>query len=529
MPGTRPTPTEKSPLLKKGKHGLLRLVFSRMGLVVLLLLLQVGGLFALYNRFQAYFPQFYSVFTMLSAVMVVYLLNVDTDPDAKITWLVLVMLLPAAGVLLYLYVHTDLGHRALRDRMRQIRQLSASALPENEDFSVFSQDCPEEAGLAHYLRTAAQAPVYQGCPAQYFSSGEDFFPAFLTDLRNAKRFIFLEYFIIEQGEMWSAVEKILAEKTREGVEVRVLYDGTCEFFKLPRSFPEHLQSLGIQCRIFSRIKPFVSTHYNYRDHRKIAVIDGKAGYTGGLNLADEYINRTHPFGHWKDTALRLEGAAVGSFTLMFLQMWQVEDWELSFAPYLTHLAIPTPPPQTGQGYVIPYGDCPLDDQPVGEWVYTHILSAAQSYVHIMTPYLILGHEMENALKFAAQRGVEVTLILPHIPDKKIAFALAKSHYPALMACGVKIYEYIPGFIHAKSFVSDGIRATVGTINLDYRSLRHHFECGTYLCGAPCVADIEADFQATLKKCQQVAPEQAAHPGFYYRMLGLLMKVLAPLL
>ena len=222
----------------------------------------------------------------------------------------------------------------------------------------------------------------------------------------------------------------------------------------------------------------------------------------------------------------MEGEAARSFLLMFLQLWQVEERSVSFGPYLQQ---PVPSVSEAPGYVIPYGDCPLDNQPVGEWVYTHILNVARDYVHIMTPYLILDDKLENALKFAASRGVDVSIILPHIPDKKIPFALAKTHYRTLVESGVKIYEYVPGFLHAKSFVSDGLRGVVGTVNLDYRSLSHHFECGAYLCGTPCIGDIEADFQETLKRCRRVTAQEAAHPGLYWRLVGTLMKPFAPLL
>lgn len=521
------TPAEKRRyFLKRGKKGLFHLVFSRTGIVALLLLLQLGLLLLAVNRFEDYLVHYYGLFTFLSVVTVLYMLNSDTDPNAKITWLLILLLAPAAGILLYVYVHTDLGHRALRDRMRHITKESQRSLPPTQADEALAARHPNDAGLARYLRAAGGFAAYAATDVRYYPLGEDFFPAFLADLRRAEKFIFLEYFIIENGWMWDQVEVILAQKVQEGVDVRVLYDGTCEFTKLPHSFPEYLKTLGIRCRIFARVKPFVSTHYNYRDHRKIAVIDGRAAYTGGINLADEYVNRAHPFGHWKDTAIRVEGEAVRSFTLMFLQMWQIEERGLTFEPFLS---MPAPVCADAPGYVIPYGDCPLDDQPVGEWVYTHILNTARNYVHIMTPYLILGHELEDALRFAARRGVEVSIILPGIPDKRLPFALAKGHYKGLMEAGVKIYEYTPGFLHAKSFVSDGIRGTVGTVNLDYRSLSHHFECGAYLLEVPAIGDMERDFQETLKRCHKITWQEAAHPGLGWRLAGVLMKAFAPLL
>lgn len=521
------SPAEKRRnLLKHGKKGLLHLVFSRTGLVTILLLLQVVIMAALLRRFQAYALHYYSATTVLSVALVIWLLNTDTDPNAKITWLVLVLIAPVPGLLLYVYVRNDVGHRALRNRMRQINKVSLRAIPPTAAEETLPKAHPEDAGLAHYLRAAGGFPAYNGTAVTCFSLGEELLPALLRDLESAQRYIFLEYFIIENGVMWDAVEDVLARKAKSGVEVRVLYDGTCEFTRLPHSFPAYLKTMGIQCRIFAQVRPFVSTHYNYRDHRKIAVIDGRVAYTGGINLADEYINQTHPFGHWKDTGIRLEGPAVRSLLMLFLQMWQVEARQFSLLP---HLAEPIPPASGAAGWVIPYGDCPLDDQPVGEWVYTHILNQARRYVHIMTPYLILGHELESALKFAARRGVEVSILLPGIPDKTIPYALAKCHYRSLAEAGVRLYEYTPGFVHAKCFVSDDCRAVVGTVNLDYRSLSHHFECGAYLLDVPCIEELEADFQRTLARSTRVSAQKAAHPGLKWKLIGMVMKAFAPLL
>ena len=325
--------------------------------------------------------------------------------------------------------------------------------------------------------------------------------------------------------MWGRILEILARKAAEGVEVRVMYDGTCEFALLPHGYSDELKKLGIQCKVFAPMSPFVSTHYNYRDHRKILVVDGKVAFTGGINLADEYINRIERFGHWKDTAVMVRGAAVKNFTLMFLQMWSIDEKTLDFDHYL---APKTEVPEAG-GYVIPYGDCPLDADKVGERVYMDILNRACRYVHIMSPYLILDGEMEAALKFAAERGVEVVLILPGIPDKKVPYALAKTHYRSLLDSGVKIYEYEPGFVHAKVFVSDDREAVVGTINLDYRSLYHHFECGTYMYKTACIDEVEQDIQDTLQKCRTVTEETIRQEPWIRRLAGFVLKPLATLL
>ena len=326
--------------------------------------------------------------------------------------------------------------------------------------------------------------------------------------------------------MWGRILEILARKVAEGVDVRVLYDGTCEFSILPHDYPKRLQALGIRCKVFAPISPFISTHYNYRDHRKILVIDGHTAFNGGVNLADEYINHTQRFGYWKDAAVMLQGEAVRSFTLMFLQMWSIDERQPEFDRFLK---APAQPAENARGFVLPYGDCPLDSEKVGEMVYIDILNRARRYVHIMTPYLILDGELETALKFAAERGVEVSLILPGIPDKAAPYALAKTHYASLLASGVKIYEYTPGFVHAKVFVSDDHEAVVGTINLDYRSLYHHFECATYLCGTSCIPDIEEDFQTTLAQCRTATMETLRKEKWTRKLAGFLLKAVAPLL
>ena len=353
----------------------------------------------------------------------------------------------------------------------------------------------------------------------------------LKQLEQAKKFIFLEYFIVDEGYMWGRILNILAQKVKEGVEVRMMYDGTCEFAKLPRSYSKKLRALGIKCKVFSPIMPMVSTHYNYRDHRKILVIDGKVAFNGGINLADEYINRIDLFGHWKDTGIMVKGPAVDSFTLMFLEMWNIDEkQEDDYSKWIGLADSQISSEETNySGYVIPYGDDPLDGEHVGKLVYMDILNHAEDYVHIMTPYLILDGEMETALIFAAKRGVDVRIILPHIPDKKYAFALAKTHYKALLKGGVKIYEYTPGFVHAKTFVSDDKKAVVGTINLDYRSLYHHFECATYLYDMPVVMDIKKDISETLKLCQEVHFEDLKKQKLSMLIMGKVLKVLGPLM
>lgn len=513
-------------LLKKGQKGLVHALFSRLGLFILLFLLQVGALFSIFHWFEQILPHILGGTVLFTAAMVLYLLNSGLDSTAKNTWLVVIMLVPVFGALLFWYTQSEVGHRAVKKRIEQLIEQTGSLVPqEPEALEGLEKENPGAAALARYINRTSCHPVYRNTEVTYFPLGEKKWEEMLRQLEQAKHFIFMEYFIVDEGLMWGKILEILARKAKEGVDVRVMYDGTCEFSLLPRNYPKRLSELGIKCKVFAPLVPLVSTFYNYRDHRKILIIDGETAFNGGVNLADEYINHQKRFGHWKDTAVMLKGEAAHSFTLMFLQMWNISEKEPEFERFLQKPAVS----RESKGYVIPYGDCPLDNDKVGERVYMDILNRANRYVHIMTPYLILDGEMETALKFAAERGVEVQLILPGIPDKTAPYALAKNHYKSLLESGVQIYEYTPGFVHAKVFVSDDREAVVGTINLDYRSLYHHFECATWMYGTDCVGDIEKDFQDTLSKCRQVTAETVWDGFKKLKPLGVLLKVLAPLM
>ncbi len=512
-------------LLNTGKKGLHRIIFSRMGLVLLFLLLNIGMLFTFFHWFEEFLPHFYGGSAAFMVVMVLVIINSSMDPTAKITWLVVIMLAPVFGGLLYLFVRLNIGHRAMCKRVNAICTDSMDLLPENrEALEALCKENPGAAALVRYIQRTCGCPVHQNTRVQYFPLGEHKFEQLLTELEKAEKFIFMEYFIVDEGRMWGRILDILARKAAAGVDVRLMYDGACEFLLLPKSYPKKLKALGIQCRVFSPATPFVSTHYNYRDHRKIAVIDGHTGFTGGVNLADEYINIGSPFGHWKDTAVMLKGSAVCNLTLLFLQMWNIPEK----APNYSQLAVQPVPAEAG-GFAVPYGDSPLDQERLGQQVYMDILARAERYVHIMTPYLILNQEMENALKYAAARGVEVALIMPGIPDKKAVNILGKSYYKSLLSAGVKIYEYTPGFVHAKVFVADDREAVVGTVNLDYRSLYHHFECAAYLYGTDCIEAIEQDFRNTVAQCARVTMDTVRRERWYRKLVGAVLKVAAPLL
>ena len=516
-------------LIQKGRRGLLTAVFSRLGVIVILFLVQLLLLFLALRRFAGWLPHLFGVTVLIDILMVPVILNSRQDPTAKITWLMVILVMPVFGPMLYAYTRSELGHRALRERIRKMTDFNRQRIPQDPQvLSRLESEKPGAAALVRYMRRSGCYPVFGGTDAVYFSSGEEKWKRMLEELEKAQRFIFLEYFIVEEGVMWGKVLKVLSRKAKQGVEVRLLYDGSNEFFRLPHDYPQRLRALGIQCRAFAPLMPFLSTHYNYRDHRKILVIDGHTAFTGGVNLADEYIGRRKKYGHWKDAAVMLEGDAAQSFMLMFLQMWHIRDFKDTAQQY-KYLNMPAPAKRTAQGFVIPYGDCPLDEDKVGERVYLDMLNHAQRYVHIMTPYLILDSEMENALCYAAQRGVDVRIIMPGIPDKEMPYALAKTYYPALLEAGVHIYEYTPGFVHAKVFVSDDETAVVGTINLDYRSLYHHFECAAYMYKSACIGEIEADFQRTLDRCEPITIERLKLEPLPRRIVGPMLRVIAPLL
>ena len=509
------------------RRGLLSVIFGRGAVAALMLLAQFGFLFILLGRMQQYSIYLSGAVNALSAVFLVYLLNTRSNPSIKLTWCFIIALVPVFGVLLYLFISFDLGHREEQRVLMGMVKECAPLMPRQQALMErLKEEEPEFLPLARYLSAANGYPVYDNTDVVYFSRGEDKYASMLQELEKAEKFIFMEYFIVEEGEMWDSVVEILTRKVREGVDVRVLYDGTCSLLRLPASYPKKLRAMGVQCKVFAPIRPFISTSYNNRDHRKILVIDGKVGFTGGVNLADEYINRREKFGHWKDAAVLLRGDGVRSLTLMFLRLWNAGEKRRVYEPYLNGPSVPS---ETRRGYVIPYGDSPLDEEQTGEMVYLDILSTARDYVYIMTPYLILDNEMVTALTFAARRGVDVRLILPGIPDKKYANLLAKSHYRALTEAGVRIYEYTPGFVHSKVFLSDDVKAVVGTINLDYRSLYLHFECAAYLYKSPAIDDIRRDFEQTFPQCRQISREEAARQKLSTRLAGALLKVAAPLM
>ena len=512
--------------VKKGKRGLLRIVFSRTMLITVLLLLNFLYLFSVIFDLFKIMPILFGSMVVFTAIVELQIINSRDDVDVKLTWAAVVAVLPLVGAALYFFVQFDLGNRFNRKLLQNSFQASLPFVPETpETMEQLAAEAPELLPLARYLENHANAPVYSGTDVTYYPLGEDFFEALLPELEKAEKFIFMEYFLVSEGHMWNSILEILERKAAEGVEVRFLYDGMNAFTNLPYSYPKELEKRGIRCKMYAPVRPFISTHYNNRDHRKITVIDGHTAFTGGINLEDRYINIDSPYGHWKDTAIMLKGDAVRSFTLMFLQMWNATEREQTYQPYLS---VPVESRQS-DGFVIPYGDGPKDQENVGELVYLNIINSAKNYLYIMTPYLIPDGEVITALKFAAKRGVDVRLILPGISDMKTTQIMARSLYRELVESGVKIYEYTPGFVHAKVFLCDDLQAVVGTINLDYRSLRHHFECAAYLYRLPVLEDIREDFRRTQEQCQPIHMEDIQNFSRFSRLIACFLRFAAPLL
>lgn len=493
-----------------------------LGFVVQLVLLAVG-----YFQLRKYSFLFYGLFLLISAVTILYIFNTRGNPDMKLSWMFFIALFPAFGAIFYTTIAMQPGTKVMYARLKGLaNQTRENVRPNLEVRERLREESPHMGQLACYLYRSDNSPVYVNTQATYYPLGDLQLPAMIEELKKAEKYIFMEVFIVSEGYMWDAVHEILREKAEQGVEVRFMYDGTDVLFNLPNYYPQILEKEGIRCKMFAPIKPIFSPHYNNRDHRKILVIDGRVAFTGGINLADEYINRKKRFGHWKDTGIMVKGDAVERFTCMFLEMWNESERE---AEDFSRYASPADGSAATDGYVIPYSVCPLGPERVGERVYLDIINTAHTYVHIMTPYLILDYQMIMALVYAARRGVEVIVIMPYIPDKKYAFYLAKTYYTQLLEAGVRICEYEPGFVHAKVFVSDDCKAVVGTVNLDYRSLYHHFECGLILYRNSQVAKIERDVQETLKKCLEQTPEDVRRMKLPEKTIGWVMRIVAPLM
>lgn len=511
--------------LKKSMYYL----FHRTALIGVLLLVQLALLGAVIKWFSDYFIYFYFFCFLLSILEVLIIVNRQDDPGYKIAWIVPILIAPLFGGLFYLLCGGGQVTQRTRRKMADMDRHMKHTLDPDRKAQVLAPFGQDAVNQARYVENVAHCPLYTNTYTRYFPLGDEVYEPLLEELRGAKNYIFLEYFIITPGKFWDSVLEILEEKARDGVDVRLIYDDVGCIYTLPRGYEREMEKRGIRCRVFNRFRPVLSVRLNNRDHRKICVVDGHTAFTGGFNLADEYINETVRFGHWKDSAILLKGDGAWSMTVMFLAMWEYvsgekENYE-DFRPKEL-------PPQAGEGkdrWVQPYTDSPLDGEPVGATVYMNLISKARDYVYIMTPYLIISDSMNTALRNAAKSGVDVRIMVPHIPDKKTVFEMTRAHYLPLLEAGVRIYEYTPGFLHAKSFAVDDLYGTVGTVNMDYRSLFLHFENGVWLCGDPTVLDIKRDFLETLKVSEEITLEKARAHYFPRLLFRAVLRIFAPLM
>ncbi len=507
----------------------LKMIFHRVVLIALMLVLQLALIFFTVWKFNQYFIFLYTIGTVLGLALVLFIINDKSNPGYKIAWIVVIMLLPIFGALFYLLFganHLSRREKAKYDSIEQkTKAATVQSQPVLDEIAALDGSAVVQ---SRYIERSSMSPPYKNTSSEYLPLGEIKFERMVQELKKARHYIFLEYFILQEGKMWNTILDILVQKAREGVDVRVLYDDMGSMMTLPYRYDRKLEKLGIKCRIFNPFLPVLTSRFNNRDHRKICVIDGHTGFTGGINLADEYINAYPKHGHWKDTAILLRGDAVWSLTVMFLTMWDLitkedEDFE-QYRPHIHQESV-----QETDGFVQPFTDNPLDGEATGETVYMNLISKAQRYVYITTPYLIIDNEMVTALSNAAKSGVDVRIITPHIPDKWYVHAVTRAYYEVLLESGVKIYEYAPGFIHAKTFAVDDEYGVVGTINLDYRSLYLHFECGVWLYRTNSVLQVRDDFLATQEKCQEITLEQARHVKWYRKAARSVLRMFAPLM
>lgn len=460
-------------------------------------------------------------------ITLIYILNRDEIPEMKLPWIVIMMLLPVIGAFVFFLLSTNKASKKDYQRFEKSAKRIAPHMRQTNNIDKLKEIDFDAYSQARFLHIASRMPVFDKSKVTYYPLGEDFFEGLVSELKRAKQYIFMEYFIVEEGVMWDRIHKVLKEKAEQGVDVYVMYDDLGCITTLPDNYYEKLCDEGINCVPCNKFKPILSHIHNNRDHRKITVVDGRVGFTGGVNLADEYINEIEKYGHWKDTAVKIEGEAVKNLVALFISLWNMQDVkQLDCDKYL----IPINGGDKGKGYVIPFGDSPspIDTEDIGKTVYLNILNSSRDYVYICTPYLICDRELINAMCVASRRGVDVRMITPHIPDKKYVFLMTRSNYKRLIEAGVKVYEYTPGFIHAKSFVSDDKFAVCGTINLDYRSLVHHFECGAWMYDTECIPDMKEDFLSTVHKSKIISKKEAKL-NFLESAFAEIMKVFSPLL
>ena len=494
------------------------------------ILLQVVWLYEALANLREIYGWLSGVVSLFSLLVVLALYGMPTNSAMKMSWIILILVFPFFGVFLYLMIGANGAPPAMRKRYERIDRILLPLLPKNDaELEELRQADEGAAGQCRYIRKYAGYPVYRDTAVVFYPDAADGFAAQLEELKKAEKFIFMEYHAIEDSKAFQPLHAVLRERAAAGVEVRIFYDYVGSMGFVGNSFAKRLAADGIQCRVFNPVLPVLNVFMNNRDHRKITVIDGKVGFVGGYNLADEYFHLTEPYGHWLDTGVKLTGGAVKSLTVTFLENWNaIRGSDRDDADFLRYLP-DVPPAPDAQGFVQPYADSPLDNEQVGENVYVNVLRNARRYAWFITPYLIITDEMNNAFAMAAKSGVDVRIITPGIPDKKLIYQMTRSYYAALARNGVRIYEYTPGFCHAKQCVSDDKVATCGTINLDFRSLYHHFENGVFLCDCGAVGEMKAQFEALFPQCREVTEEYRDGRPCSLRLIQMFLRLFSPLM
>lgn len=495
-------------------------------IAVLITLLEVVSVIGIVVALCYYVPYFYLAAYATEIFCIIRIVASDDNPDYKVPWLLFVLIIPVAGFMLYFLFYS----RTLQKKyIKRLNELKSHAYKHDDSklFDELQKESPTACSQAKMLTNIAETHLFTNTKQEYFSLGEHMHQRMLTDLEKAEKFIYMEYFIVEEGKFWNSILSILKDKASKGVEVRVMYDDIGCMMTLPGNYHKILQSYGIEATPFSRLKGNADSEFNNRSHRKILVIDGKIGYTGGVNIADEYINEVEKFGHWKDTGIRLEGEGVWELTKLVLVDFGINVRKM---PKTRTDLYPVQSEISEMGYMIPFGDGPhpIYNHRVGKSVIQNMLNSATRYVYMTSPYLIIDNDLCISIENAALRGVDVRIIVPHIPDKKLIFGMTQSFYHRLMAAGVKIYEYEPGFIHAKSYLADDDYAMIGTINLDYRSLVHHFENGVWMYKCNAIKDLKEDIEDTLTKCIEVTPDMLK-TNLLQRFIRAVVRIFAPML
>lgn len=494
-------------------------------IAVLLTILEIAAIIAIIVLLAMYVPYFYILLYITEIAVVIKIIGSNDNPDYKVPWLLFVIILPIVGFMLYFMFNERKLPKKIVKRLKKFNHsLSYNDTSNHQelkrkDLLISTQ--------AQALCNIANTHLYQNTHLEYYALGEEMYKEMFEEIKKAEKFIFLEYFIIEEGLFWNSILEVLKEKASKGVEVKVVYDDIGCMSTLPGNYYKQLQKFGIEAVCFSKLKGQADGEFNNRSHRKIIVIDGKVAFTGGINIADEYINEFVKYGHWKDTGIKLEGEAVRELTKLFLTDYYInirKENIIDFSQYYLDYS------KTGNSFVIPFGDGPnpIYEKQVGKTVIMNILNQAKDYVYINTPYLIIDNELMRTIENTVLRGVDVRIMVPHIPDKKLIFEMTKSNYQILIKAGVKVYEYVPGFVHAKSYISDDIVGMIGTINLDYRSLTHHFENGVWIYNDSVILDMKKDFLKTVEQSIYMN-EVKIKDNLFNKLIKSVVRIFSPLL